>query len=254
MLQVAEQWFDIKAISDRITVIIEPHVAIVEQANMWLVRGRDYDLLVDAGMGICSLKNAISHLLDKPVIAVATHTHMDHVGSLHEFEHRLIHPAEAHILKSPSDYPVLCATHWPKGMRAELEKGYDVPDVLIDALPTEDFDPMAFRTVGTEPTRLVEEGDTIELGDATFEVIHLPGHTAGGIGIWEEATGTLFTGDTIYDGPLLDEIVGSDIDDYVATMKRLKELPVEVVHAGHDPSFGRERLHELIDSYLATRC
>ena len=67
------------------------------------------------------------------------------------------------------------------------------------------------------------------------------------------ATGTLFSGDAIYDGPLLDEIEGADIEVYVRTMKRLRELPVRVVHAGHDPSFGRERLVELADAYLARR-
>jgi hypothetical protein len=34
-------------------------------------------------------------------------------------------------------------------------------------------------------------------------------------------------------------------------MRRLLELPVTVVHAGHDPSFDRERLHELARNYLA---
>ena len=33
-------------------------------------------------------------------------------------------------------------------------------------------------------------------------------------------------------------------------MERLLELPVSVVHAGHDPSFGRERLRELVRAYL----
>jgi hypothetical protein len=36
-------------------------------------------------------------------------------------------------------------------------------------------------------------------------------------------------------------------------MKRLRQLPVSVVHAGHDPSFGRARLRELCDAYLAKR-
>jgi len=36
-------------------------------------------------------------------------------------------------------------------------------------------------------------------------------------------------------------------------MNKLRELPVQIVHAGHDPSFGKERLHELIDAYLKHR-
>lgn len=42
-------------------------------------------------------------------------------------------------------------------------------------------------------------------------------------------------------------LVPSDIADYVHTVRRLRALPVRVVHAGHDPSFGRDRLIELVD-------
>ena len=99
----------------------------------------------------------------------------------------------------------------------------------------------------------MDEGDVIDLGDRHFEVLHLPGHSAGSIGLWEAASGTLFSGDAVYDGPLLDRLPESDIGAYVQTMKRLRELPVRVVHAGHEPSFGRERLHEIIDAYLKKR-
>ncbi len=84
-------------------------------------------------------------------------------------------------------------------------------------------------------------------------MLHLPGHSPGSVGLWERATGVLFSGDAVYDGPLLDELDGSDIDAYSATMRRLRDLPVTVVHGGHEPSFGRERLVEICDSYLAAR-
>ena len=38
--------------------------------------------------------------------------------------------------------------------------------------------------------------------------------------------------------------------DYVRTMLRLRELPARIIHAGHEPSFGRERLIALADAYL----
>ena len=81
----------------------------------------------------------------------------------------------------------------------------------------------------------------------------MPGHSPGSIGLWEAATGILFSGDAVYDGPLLDELEGSSIPDYVATMRRLRELPVRVVHGGHDPSFGRERLVALAEAYQERR-
>ena len=102
-------------------------------------------------------------------------------------------------------------------------------------------------------TRTVDEGDVIDLGDKHFEVMHLPGHSPGSIGLWDPATATLFSGDAIYDGPLLDELADSNIADYCQTMERLIALPAKVVHGGHDPSFDGERLHELARAYLTRR-
>jgi glyoxylase-like metal-dependent hydrolase (beta-lactamase superfamily II) len=99
-------------------------------------------------------------------------------------------------------------------------------------------------------TRELEGGDTIDLGNRHFEVLHLPGQSPGSIGLWEAKTGTLFSGDAVYDGPLLDALPRSDRAAYARTMERLLSLPVNVVHAGHDPSFGRERLRELVRAYL----
>jgi glyoxylase-like metal-dependent hydrolase (beta-lactamase superfamily II) len=147
MMKIADRWFDNKRIDDRITLLWEPHVARVEQCNTWHVKGRNADLLIDAGMGISSLKKAMAELLDKPVMAVATHTHMDHIGSLYEFDQRLVHPLEAEQLRHPDDYPVLCSCHWPTGMREAIEsQGYEVPDLLVDAYPYEGFDPLTFAS------------------------------------------------------------------------------------------------------------
>jgi glyoxylase-like metal-dependent hydrolase (beta-lactamase superfamily II) len=129
--------------------------------------------------------------------------------------------------------------------------GYPMPEpYFVTALPPG----MAADSFNQQPVarvRHIDEGDEIDLGDRCFHVIHLPGHSPGSIGLWEERTGTLFSGDAIYDGPLLDELPESSIEDYCATMDRLLTLPVTVVHAGHDPSFDRRRLHELAKQYLA---
>ena len=75
----------------------------------------------------------------------------------------------------------------------------------------------------------------------------------GSMGLWEPMTDTLFSGDAIYDGLLPDELADSVIPDYIHTMKRLREMPVTVVHGGHEASFGRDRLVEIADDYLAWR-
>lgn len=253
-LEIASRWFERRSVAPGLTLLIEPHVAPLLRCNIWHLRGRDLDLLVDTGLGVASLRSAARDLFEKPLAAVATHAHMDHVGSLHEFDARWVHAAEAEALASGANHlPLDLAAYdaatrdWFRGL------GYELGTGLLTAVPSHGFDVAAHRLAPARATRLLAEGDEIDLGDRAFEVLHLPGHSPGSIGLWEARSGTLFSGDAIYDGPLLDEIPGADVAAYVRTMRRLRELPVEVVHGGHDPSFGRARLREIADAYLARR-
>ena len=53
-----------------------------------------------------------------------------------------------------------------------------------------------------------------------------PGHSPDSIGLFDRATGTLFSGDAVYDGPLLEGFYDGGPEAYVATMERLRALPV----------------------------
>ncbi|MDT7640500.1 MAG: hypothetical protein QOC83_4788 [Pseudonocardiales bacterium] len=143
------------------------------------------------------------------------------------------------LFTEPHVHPLLRANFWHL-------RGRDRDLVL-------DFDPADYRLRPARVTRALGDGDTVDLGDRAFTVLHLPGHSPGGIALFEERTGTLFSGDVVYDGELLDELDGSDIEAYLATMRRLRELPVHTVHAGHDSSFDGARVHDIIDTYLRVR-
>ncbi len=250
--KIGEQWFEHRRIGDDITLIWEPYVDPLLRCNIWLVRGRDRDALIDSGLGVVSLRQAVDRLFEKNVTAVATHYHLDHVGSLGDFDERLIHRLEADKLIAPDEGGALLRANFSAEWIEMLEAaGYPVPEALLTALPHKGYDLSGYRVPRTRATRTVVEGDRIDLGDRSFEVLHLPGHSPGSIGLWEEARGILFSGDAIYDGPLLDGLPDSSVPDYVRTMERLRDLPVRVVHAGHDVSFGRGRLIELVDAYLA---
>ncbi len=252
-LPVADPWFVVAAVDDGITLITEPHVHPLLRCNVWHVRGRSLDLVVDTSLGLRPLRHLVEHELGHDVMAVATHVHGDHVGGMHEFDRRSIHSSEADALAAPGVVVLDSSLYGAHVLGPYVDAGYEVPELLVDAVPIGGLASGPLERPAAPATVLLEHGDVVDLGDRSFQVLHLPGHSPGSIGLWEEATGVLFSGDAVYDGPLLDELDGCDIADYVETMRRLRELPVTVVHGGHEPSFGRERLVELCDAYLARR-
>lgn len=232
----AEEWWETRRIEGDITWIYEPFIETFYRCNVWHVRGRDRDMLVDSGMGVVSLRRHVPLVSERPLEAVASHTHFDHIGCHHEFEHRLVHEAEAHILADP-------------GNRATLADPY-ATDAIFTRLPPQPYASSTYRVRAAPATRLLNDGDVVDLGDRHFEVIHTPGHSPGGIALFERPSGILFSGDIVYDGPLIQDTYHSDAADYLASMKRLLALPVRVVHGGHFASYGADRHREIIRSWL----
>jgi glyoxylase-like metal-dependent hydrolase (beta-lactamase superfamily II) len=147
----------------------------------------------------------------------------------------VVHSAEAGILADPRNELTLADKYATDEMFDRLPAGWKADRYRIPPAPAE---------------RLVEGGDVIDLGDRSFEIVHTPGHSPGGIGLFEKQTGIFLSGDIVYDGPLIDDAYHSDRDVYRATFERLRDLPVTVVHGGHFPSFGPTRYRQLIDEYL----
>jgi glyoxylase-like metal-dependent hydrolase (beta-lactamase superfamily II) len=252
-LPVADPWFVCRRVVDGITLITEPHVHPLLRCNVWHIHGRRFDLVIDTSLGLAPLRHLVERDLANGLLAVATHSHGDHIGGLHEFPDRAVHRAEADELARPVSNYLESVVYGDTVLDPYRRAGYSIPDLFIDAVPPGGLETTVCEGAPVPATRVLDGGDIIDLGDRSFEVLHLPGHSPGSIGLWEESTGTLFSGDAAYDGPLLDELVGSDVDAYVSTMHRLRDLPVTVVHGGHEPSFGRDRLIELCDDYLARR-
>lgn len=249
-LPVADQWFIRERIDNRITLLTEPHVHPFLRCNIWHVRGRDRDLLIDTGMGICSLRQAARDLFGNQLTVVVTHTHIDHSGGAYEFDGCLVHQHEEESLRLAKDYIPLQTKYWPQEVRTMMEEDGPTGDWVITARPALDFLPEKFELRKASPAPAIKEGHIIDLGDRVFEVLHLPGHSPGSIGLWESDTGTFFSGDAVYNSQLLDELPGSDKAIYRKTMERFLDLPVTVVHGGHVGSFGRARLREIARAYL----
>ncbi len=121
---------------DGVTHIDEPHIREFYRCNVWHVRGRDGDMLVDSGMGVVSLRAEVALVAERPRQAVASHTHFDHIGCHAEFPCRLCHGAEAHLLRAPT--------------RENTFADRYVTDDIFTALPPE---PYASETYTVAPAR-----------------------------------------------------------------------------------------------------
>lgn len=232
----ADKWYEVRRLADDVTAIGEPYIQEFYRCNIWHVRGRDRDMLVDSGMGVVSLREWVPVVTERDLIAVASHTHFDHIGCHHEFECRAVHAAEADLLANPTRQNTLADPY--------------VTDEIFDALPPEPYCSACYAVKRAPATRILQDGDVIDLGDRVFEVIHTPGHSPGGIALWEARTATLFSGDILYDGPLIEDTYHANAQDYVASMERLLRLPVRIVHGGHFPSFDGARYRQLIRAWL----
>jgi len=228
-------WFRFEEAGPGITRVYEPQVHRWFRGNIFVVRGRDRHLVVHGGTGVTRLRPVLAALLDRPAVFIATHGHADHIGAAAEFAERLIHPAEAAALAGDE--------------RASLRGAFRAHPEALASLPSPDFDLARFAPPACPATGFLEEGDRIDLGDRCFEVLHLPGHSPGSIGLLD-TDGVLISGDAVYEGILVDDLPHSDRHAYQSTMHRLADLPVARVHGGHNGAFGSERLRAIASDYL----
>ncbi len=207
------------------------------RANLFHVVGKDADLIIDFGMGLAPLRPFLNIEIGKPVLAVATHVHADHIGAFHEFEHRLGHAAEADGFAGMEDAATLAHLfrELPQGVEQKPEPSFEQDKYAIPAAPL---------------TRVLVEKDTVDIGGSSYKVLHLPGHSPGSIGLLDETSGIFFSGDAIYDGTLVDDLPGCDKSAYWTTMRRLRLLDVSIAYGGHGAPMSRERMRMIANAYL----
>ena len=175
--------------------------------------------IVDPGGDLPKLQAAMKELGVTPVAIWLTHGHLDHAGGATEL---------AEVLGVP-----IIGPH-------EAEKP------LLDTLPESGlrFDMKGLRPV--TPTRWLQEGDEVALGDVIFSVRHVPGHSPGHVTFFQKDLRFLLAGDTLFAGSVgrTDFPYGSH-DELIAGIKgKLLPLGDDVQFLpGHGPAstLGEER-------------
>jgi glyoxylase-like metal-dependent hydrolase (beta-lactamase superfamily II) len=224
-------WFETTSFPNGIFRFRERGLGPLHACNIWLVVGSHASLLIDTGVGVAPLAPLVSSLARGRLICLLTHSHYDHIGGAYEFADRRIHAAEADVLANPTPE----ATLWRGWLTREA----------FTTWPSPDFKPEAYAVRPAPHAGLVADGDAIDLGNRSLEILHAPGHSPGLVAIFERAAKTLFTSDALYDGQMFFDLPGSNRRDARLSLGRLAALPAETIHPGHFESFDARRLREL---------
>ena len=201
--------------------IPDSHVYVVGKPLSGDLSLIDAGLMGKGGYKIESIKNLGVDLSDIKRI-IMTHTHLDHIGCLSE------------ILKS-----IPHAELWVHSSEAvPLEQGDERIVYGMDM-----FQSMCQAQYGIKPgafrfkvDQRLEGGETLEIGAMSWEVISIPGHSPGSIGLYNRAGKILIPGDVVYADYAIGrfDLHGASGEQLRASLLSLAELEVEVLLPGHN--------------------
>lgn len=200
-------------------VVIVPVTAFQQNCSVIWDDNSGAGAVIDPGGDLEQIREVIRGNNVTITKILLTHTHIDHAGGTAELAAELGIPIEG---PHPGDQ------YW------------------IDRLPEQSrmfgFPPVA----GFTPTRWLDQGDTVSVGDEILEVCHCPGHTPGHVVFFHRAAKIAFVGDVLFAGSIgRTDFPGGDYDTLIRSITgRLWPLGDDVTFVpGHGPTstFGQER-------------
>ena len=219
------EWFEVRQLDQDVYLIAEPgHV------NNFLIVGSERAVLLDTGLGVADIRSVAEGLAGKPVSVINSHYHFDHTGGNRLFDDIAIHRLGAQQLAQAA--PDGLASGYMAYTRNLIDAwaGYKKlddtyfhlvsGDTLIRPLPA-GFRPENYEIVPSQATRLLDDGDVVDLGDRSLRVLHTPGHSPDSICLVDDARGLLFGGDTLNTGPIYAQLEDSDVEAFALSTERL---------------------------------
>ena len=153
---------------------------------------------------------------------IMTHTHLDHIGCLSEILEQIpwaelwVHRLEADLLEQGEERAVYGMDMFREFCQEQLG-----------------LKPGVFKF---QVNRKLDGGETLDLGDMAWEVIHIPGHSMGSIGLYQRHTKILIPGDVVYADYAIGrfDLYGADGPELKKSLMRLSELEVAILLPGHN--------------------
>jgi glyoxylase-like metal-dependent hydrolase (beta-lactamase superfamily II) len=238
----------------------------------YLIEGRDGWTLVDSGWNVPEAFDALEQQLNDAGVGFAklktllvTHVHPDHYGLAGQVKERsganvVIHQRERDLIRSRYKNPSQLLSTMGDWLTMHGVPQDARDDLKTSAMPVRGF------VDAVEPDEVVWGGEKLEIGRFEFEVWWTPGHSPGHICFLERGKKFILTGDHVLPTitpniSLHPQQQGNPLGDYIASLKRLEDLDVEMVLPAHEYSFPdlrarllsieqhhEERLQEMIDA------
>jgi glyoxylase-like metal-dependent hydrolase (beta-lactamase superfamily II) len=207
-------WFDVYSLGDGVFALTEPRQ--FQEAISYLILGAREALLFDTGLGMVPIRPVVERLTKLPIVVLNSHTHYDHVGGNAEFDRILaLDTAYTRTNQAGFSHAQLASEVAPNSFCGDAGR-------LVDTA--------AFRTKAWRSTRIVADGEILDLGGRSLSIIRVPGHTPDAVALLDRRHGLLFTGDTYYDAPLWLYVPETDLDAYERSLTRLIGLSATVRH------------------------
>jgi glyoxylase-like metal-dependent hydrolase (beta-lactamase superfamily II) len=203
----SQDWFEVYKVLDGIYVIYEPYQ--YEEALSTLIIGEVRAVIIDTGCGIGNIREVVEEITDLPVMVMNSHAHNDHIAQNYLFD-------EVAMLDHPWSHVA------QKGLPNSEMAHLIAEGMLWKSLP-ESFDSENYVVPEFRVTHWFKEGDIIDLGNRSLEVIHTPGHTPDCVCFLDREDRLLFTGDMFYTGGIYTYLNGGDIPTFIASYQKMLE-------------------------------